>query len=243
MPARAGPRESLARRLTGGHRDALAREVLGRVAAEVHREGGDVLRGRHALERRPVDEGPAHVLERHPPYLGLAGDDPVDPVTRHRAGRDGVDPDVVRGQLERETVGHADLSRLRRAVADAEGEPASARGGGDVHDDPASRLEHLRYREADALAGAGDERHLAIELSHASSLPARSVSGRARMSHRRSSGKAVILTPPGVYLFPPAPGFGRLADLAACVDGKLRVAAARASWHAGCQYPQAGGAP
>src|SRR5687768_2284715 len=68
------------RGLARGDRDALAGEVLGRVAAEVDREGGDVVRGGHALERRALDEAPAHVLDRHPAHLGLPGDDAVDAI-------------------------------------------------------------------------------------------------------------------------------------------------------------------
>src|SRR2546422_7837284 len=30
-----------------------------------------------SLERRTVDEGPAHLLQRHPPRLGLARDDAI----------------------------------------------------------------------------------------------------------------------------------------------------------------------
>ena len=62
----------------------------------------------------------------HALHLGLAGDHAIDAVARDGAGRDRVDPDVVRRQLERQSVRHPDLPGLGRAVADAIGE---ARGG------------------------------------------------------------------------------------------------------------------
>ena len=103
-----------------------------------------------------LDEAPAHVLDRDPAHLGLPGDDAVDAVALDGARGDRVDPDIERGQLEREAVGHADLPRLGRAVADAERQPAPTRGGRDVDDHPAARPDHLRHREARAHVGAGE---------------------------------------------------------------------------------------
>src|SRR5216117_1392820 len=91
-------------------------------------------------------------------HLGLAGDHAVDAVACDGAGRDAVDPDPARAQLERHAVRHSDLARLRRAIADPVGQPAPARPRRDVDDGAAARLDHLRHREAGADVRAGQAR-------------------------------------------------------------------------------------
>src|SRR5262249_41151683 len=90
--------------------------------------------------------------------LGLAGDDAVDPVALDGARRDAVDADVVRRQLDRHAVGHADLASLGGTVPDAERKAAAAGAGRDVHDRATARLDHLWDDEARAEVGAGETR-------------------------------------------------------------------------------------
>src|SRR6476469_4135167 len=63
---------SLGRRLSRRHRDALPRDIARSVAAQERGERGDVLRRRHALQRRALDERPAHALHVDAADVGLS---------------------------------------------------------------------------------------------------------------------------------------------------------------------------
>src|SRR6185503_15058619 len=128
------PLGGLARR----HRNALPRNIARVLAAEERRQRRNVFGGRHPPQRRALDERLPHPLDLDAPHLGLPLDDAIDAVAGDGARRDRVDGDVVAPELEGEAVGHADLARLGRAVADPVHQPASSRHRGDVDDGAAA---------------------------------------------------------------------------------------------------------
>src|SRR5262249_44449003 len=119
--------ESSLCRFAGGDRDALPGNIARPIAAKESRERRDVFGRRHPPQRRPLDERLAHALDGHATDVGLSLDDPIDPISRDRAGRDRIDRDVVSAELEGEAARHSNLPGLRGAVAHAVREPPASR--------------------------------------------------------------------------------------------------------------------
>ncbi len=107
---------------------------------EEHRRVGDVVRARQPAQRNAGEElgavlrrvGGAHELLQH---AGLA---------HHRI--DGVDADVLRRQFHRHRLRQRDHRALRAVVPGKTGARADAGGRGNVDDDAAAALFHLRHR-------------------------------------------------------------------------------------------------
>jgi hypothetical protein len=68
-------------------RQHLAADRLGGVGGEEHREGGDVFRVDHRLDRLLGHRHRAHFLDRSAADLGAAGEDALDAVALDRSGR------------------------------------------------------------------------------------------------------------------------------------------------------------
>ena len=104
-----------------------------------------------------------------------------------RAGRDGVDGDAARPELERQRLGQRDHATLRRRVVTHHRRPRLRARRRDVHDPAPLGLEHVGQRRLRAVEGAGEvHRDDALPLFRADVHE----SGRSRPCPPRSPGRA-----------------------------------------------------
>ena len=100
-----------------------------------------------------LDEGGAHLVR----IAALGRDTLVQRGRVYCPGADGVTADPLRHEVRGDRLGEANDGRLCRAIDEAVGHAAQARGdGGHVHDAAAARLQHGRQEGADHAVHGGD---------------------------------------------------------------------------------------
>src|SRR5436190_19643317 len=103
----------------GVDRDRLAGDVLADVAAEKEHHVGDVLLRDRGMQARRLQEFLAKGFVAQAMRARLGCDDALNTLALDDAGKDGVDPHLVRPGFHREALGEADDAPLRGCVGAA----------------------------------------------------------------------------------------------------------------------------
>src|SRR5205814_3305125 len=100
----------------GVDRDRLAGDVLAGVAAEKEHHVGDVLLGHGGMQAGRLEEFFAKGFVAQAMRTRLGGNVALDALAFDDAGKNGVDPHLVRPGFDRQALGEADDAPLRRRV-------------------------------------------------------------------------------------------------------------------------------